>query len=147
MPLQFDRIKYHTLNARQKENYNFQKISAALADYGYVTLRLTDDWHGADFIAQHIKGAFLRVQLKSRLSFHKKYRGQGLHIAFPLGNEWYLYDHDDLLHKVLRVSTIENTESWVVGGGYTFPSVSQQLQELLEPYRVKESDQNALETT
>jgi hypothetical protein len=44
MPTQLARIDYSTLNARQKENYNFQKVSAALADYGYVTLRLTNDW-------------------------------------------------------------------------------------------------------
>jgi hypothetical protein len=44
-----------------------------LADYCYVTLRLSDDWNGADFIAQHMDGSVLRVQLKSRLSFFKRY--------------------------------------------------------------------------
>jgi hypothetical protein len=34
-----------------------------LADYGFLTMRLSDDWQGADFIAQHIDGAFLKVQL------------------------------------------------------------------------------------
>lgn len=50
------RISYNALNARQKENFNFQKVSAVLADYGFVTLRLCDDWQGADFLAQHIDG-------------------------------------------------------------------------------------------
>ena len=56
MPLELTRIRYADLNARQKENYNFQKVSAVLADFGFTTLRLTDDWQGADFIAQHIDG-------------------------------------------------------------------------------------------
>jgi len=49
-PARFDRIDYKTLNSRQKENCNFQKVSAALADYGFVTLRLSDDWQGADLL-------------------------------------------------------------------------------------------------
>ena len=56
------RIKYMDLNARQKENFNYQKVSAILADYGFVTLRLSDDWQSADFIVQHIeREKFLRV--------------------------------------------------------------------------------------
>jgi hypothetical protein len=45
------KVLYSRLNARQKENFNFQKVSAILADYGFVTLWLSDDWQGADFIA------------------------------------------------------------------------------------------------
>ena len=63
MTLNLRRIDYALLNARQKENFNFQKLSAVLADFGFVTMRLTDDWGGADFIAQHTDGeTFLRVQ-------------------------------------------------------------------------------------
>jgi hypothetical protein len=59
------------INSRQKENYNFLKVSAVLADYGFNTMRLSDDWQGADFIAVHIDGeTFLKVQLKSRLGFN-----------------------------------------------------------------------------
>jgi hypothetical protein len=31
----FERVSYKALNARQRENYNFQKVSAVLADYGF----------------------------------------------------------------------------------------------------------------
>lgn len=54
--VQFKRVAYKSLNSRQKENSNFQKVSGVLADYGYVTLRLSDDWQGADFIAYHVDG-------------------------------------------------------------------------------------------
>jgi len=55
-------IDYVSLNSRQKENFNFQKVSGVLADYGFSTVRLTQDWRGADFIAQHSDGVtFLKV--------------------------------------------------------------------------------------
>ncbi len=63
-------IPYTQRNARQKENYNFHKLSAALADHGFNTLRLSDDWNGADGIALHKDGkTMIRIQLKGRLSF------------------------------------------------------------------------------
>jgi len=47
--LKIAKIDYRKLNSRQKENYNFQKVSGILADYGFATIRLSDDWNGADF--------------------------------------------------------------------------------------------------
>jgi hypothetical protein len=91
-PLVLTRVEYSALNARQKENYNYQKIAGVLADYGFVTHRLSDDWNGADFIAQHLDGIqFLKVQLKPRLCFQKKYLQQDIYIAFPVTGGWYLY--------------------------------------------------------
>ena len=137
MGIKFRLIDYKDLNARQKENYNFQKVSAVLAEYGFVTLRLTDDWQGADFIAQHIDGkTFLRVQLKGRLTLNKKYQGKGLYVAFPHKGNWYIYEHDKLLKKVLTVKGIAKTKSWSVKGGYSFPTLGEKLLSLLEPYKV-----------
>ncbi len=48
MPLNLTRIRYIELDARQKENYNYQKLAAVLADYGFVTMRLSSDWRGAE---------------------------------------------------------------------------------------------------
>lgn len=130
-------ISYTKLNARQQENYNYQKISAILADFGFVTLRLNDDWQGADFIAQHIDGeTFIKVQLKSRLTFNRKYVGKDIFIVFENNGIWYLFPHDELLQKVLQETNIENTESWSVGGGYSFPSLSVKLMKLLNPYKI-----------
>jgi hypothetical protein len=73
MSMNFERVVYSNLNPRQQETFNFQKVSAVLADYGFTTIRLSSDWRGADFIAQHFDGMrFLKVQLK----------GQGLDTAF-----------------------------------------------------------------
>jgi hypothetical protein len=65
MPLNLKLIRYGSLKPRQQENYNYQKLSALLADYGFVTMRLSDDWKGADMIAQHIDGdTFLKFSLR-----------------------------------------------------------------------------------
>ena len=101
MSFKFVRVSYEELNSREKENYDFQKVSALLADYGFLTHRLSDDWQGADFIAQNIDGeTFLRVQLKGRLTFDKKYLGKDLHIAFPYNDSWYTYPYDELLEVI-----------------------------------------------
>jgi hypothetical protein len=131
--IKLTRVSYAKLNARQKENYNFQKISAVLAEYGFVTFRLSDDWAGADFIAVHLSGSVLRVQLKSRLTFEKKYCGNELYVAFGVGDTWYLYPHDELLSQVLNVTNIGASESWEKGA-YSWPRLSKQLQQILAPY-------------
>jgi hypothetical protein len=142
MSVKLTRIAYKDLNSRQKENYNFQKVSAVLADFGFTTLRLSDDWQGADFIAVHIDGdTFLRVQLKGRLSFAKMYLGRGLHIAFQENGLWYLYPHDELLSVIIEsTGTIIESESWVKSGGYSFKYLSVKLKRLLEPYMIAGGD-------
>jgi hypothetical protein len=138
MTLQLRRIRYRDLNGKQKENYNYQKISAVLADYGFVTMRLSDDWHGADFIAQHINGeTFLKIQLKSRLTFGAKYLGKNVFIVFHSDGEWYLYPHDELLNRFLtETKIIGNTKSWNKAHGYSFPYLSKQAKDMLKPYKI-----------
>jgi hypothetical protein len=90
------KIDYVALNDRQKENYNFQKIAAILADYGFNCIRLSDDYMGADFLALHIDGTtVLKVQLKGRLNLEDKYVGKDLFEAFPDKGRWFLVPHDE----------------------------------------------------
>jgi len=133
----FVKTPYPALHSRQQEAYNFQKVSALLADYGFVTIRLSSDWNGADFIAQHFDGAtFLKVQLKGRLSFYKKYVGQDLYICFREIDNWYLYPHDELLDQLLGEGFFNGTKSWDVEGGFSVPRLSKRFNLLLEPYRL-----------
>ena len=96
--MQLQRIVYDELNLKQKEIYNFQKVAAPLADYGFNCIKLDDDWQGADFLAFHKDGATtLRVQLKARVTISKKCKGKDLHLAFPADGRWYLVPHDKLI--------------------------------------------------
>jgi uncharacterized protein (DUF433 family) len=133
------------LNPKQQESYNFQKVSAVLADFGYTTIKLSDDWNGADFIALHHDGKSFNVQLKGRLTFAKKYKNKNLWLCFPDGADWYLYPHDILLEQVLPA--IKDSKSWggdeeKEKGGYSFPSLSPNLKELLSPYNLTKLKKN-----
>ncbi len=127
---EFQYIAYSKLNARQKENYNFHHLAAALASVGFNSIRLSDDYEGADLIAiPNNQGEILKIQLKGRMEFHKKYLGKNLYIAFPCDrgkNTWYLYPHDELVS--IYLTRFEKTASWgeLTGGEfYTFPKLTQ----------------------
>ena len=144
--LDLKEVRYADLNSRQKENYNFAKVSALLADYGFHTLRLTDDWKGADFIAQHIDGEqFLLVQLKGRLYLDTKYKGKDIWICFfhriKSQEACYLYPHDEFLKWALKNLNVGNTAGWKnshdfdrVEGVYSWPGVSKQARSWLADY-------------
>ena len=135
---QFQRVPYAQLNSRQKENYNFHKIAARMADYGFNCLRLTDDWQGADFIACHINGeTFMKVQLKARLVIDRKYQGKGIHIAFIHGEDAYLYDHDRLVH-FLEMNGLIGDESvtWHEKGIRHWPTPPVWAIRFLEEFRI-----------
>ena len=87
--MRLKRITYDELNSKQREIYNFQKLAARLADYGFNCIKLDDDWQGADFLAYHKDGSTtLKVQLKARAVISKKYRGKDLYLAFPADGLW-----------------------------------------------------------
>lgn len=136
--LQLKQVQYDALNARQQENYNFQKLSAILADFGFITHRLSDDWNGADMIAQHIyEDFFFRIQLKGRLTFSKKYQGKEIWIAFRKEETWFLYPHDAVLKAAFNLTNVANTDSWITAGGYSFPNVPEALLPALSEYELK----------
>jgi hypothetical protein len=137
-PMKFEKVSYKELNSRQQEAHNFQKLSGVLADYGIITIKLSSDWEGADLIAQHChKMEFLPIQLKGRFTLEKKYCGKGLWVAFSQGDDWYLYDHDEVLAKMQAdAHPMFTSSSWTVQGGYNFPSLSKKIEILLEQYRL-----------
>jgi len=62
-----------------------------------------------------------------------------LYVAFPHKGDWYLFKHDTLLKKVLKATTVGQTESWQVWGGYSFPGLGKKVKPLLEPFRITKS--------
>ena len=113
----FKQIKYSKLNSRQKENYNFHKVASKLADYGFNSMRLNDDWEGADFIAINDK-EMIKVQLKGRFSIDKKYLGKNLFIAFIEQDKVKIYLHDKAVN--IAPNNIINSKSLKDNGLYNW---------------------------
>ena len=130
-------IKYSELNSKQKEIFNFQKVAALLADYGYNCIKLADDWQGADFLAYHIDGiSTFRVQLKSRVTIDKKYETKDLHMAFPVRRYWYLIEHDKLVQLADIHTNWLESKSWKISSAYSITSPNKKFMEALEPFRL-----------
>lgn len=131
----FNKINYSDLSPKQKEIYNFQKISAYLADYGFNCIKLSDDWNGADFLAYHPNEKdTLRIQLKSRITIDKKYISKKLHIAFPIDNGWCLINHDTLVKIVQESTNWLESASWTKNGKYHSATLNKKLSNLLESF-------------
>jgi hypothetical protein len=132
-----EKIEYEKLNPKQQEIYNFQKIAAILADYGFNCIKLSDDWQGADFIAYHKDGnESLRIQLKGRVNIDKKYLGRRLYIVFPVKGCWYMIEHDKLVKLIGEKTNWLNTVSWTQKGGYHANSPNKELLALLEEFKL-----------
>ena len=126
--MQLNRVNYNELNAKQKENYNFHKVAAALAEYGYNSMRLNDDWQGADFIA--VKGdEMLKIQLKGRFTVDEKYRGKDIYITFIEDDKIKMYKHDEAVN--LLPEKTKNTESWAKRGGYSWGKTPKQYDKII----------------
>ena len=133
----FQRIQYEQLNSRQKENFNFQKVAAELADYGFNCMWLNDDWQGADFVACHIDGnTFIKVQLKDRLTIDQKYSGKDIYIAFNQNGKWYIYPHDALRDELLNLGLMAGSKSWDENGGFSWPNIPKHILEHMEQYAI-----------
>lgn len=136
---QKQKIEYKDLNSRQQENYNYHKLSAILADYGYTTLRLSDDWQSADCIAIHRNGNYLKIQLKGRFVINKKYMGKDIWIGFPDRDHdiWYLYPHDTFIEELKQNRESFGFIEWFEKEGvYHTSSLSTALVALLEKHKL-----------
>ena len=115
MDIDLTKVSYEDLNSKQKENYNYHKVASALAEYGYDSMRLNNDWEGADFIS--VKGDdMIKVQLKGRFTLSKKYKNIDLYIAFIEDGIIKLYLHDEAL--AIATSNITDSKSWTENGSY-----------------------------
>ena len=70
------------------------------------------------------------------MEFNKKYNGKDLFIAFPHGDDFYLYPHDKMLKVVLLEQGIEKTASWQDRGHYSWRKTPKWALALLEDYKV-----------
>jgi hypothetical protein len=95
---------------------------------------LSNDWQGADFIAVHVDGVTdIKVQLKGRLSFAKKYIGKNIYICFIDSGDVYLYPHDEVLN-VVEAKIADKT--WQLEGTWSTPSITTENKKLLAQYKL-----------
>ena len=122
-----EKINYNDLNPKQKENYNYHKVAAALADYGYDSMRLNNDWQGADFIAVK-DDEMLKVQLKGRFTIDRKYIGKDIYIAFIEDRIIKMYKHDNAVEAISDKT--KESDSWKVKGLYSWNKTPAQYNHL-----------------
>ena len=132
--IKLEPIEYSSLKSKAQENYNFLKMAAILADYGYNCLWLNDDWNDADCIAMHIDGiSDFKIQLKGGISFAQKYRGKNLFIAFFELGDLYIYPHDVVLDQV---KSVISDQTWLAKGTYFQTKITKKFSETIAPYKV-----------
>ncbi len=132
--MKLEKIKYSKLNSKQKENYNYQKLSSILADFGYTTIPLNDDYLGADFLAIHcFSQKIFKIQLKGRLTFYEEYlKNDDLLVCFPYNEQWYIYNHKDFYNEIIALKpSIINTNSWKKGK-YSWKVLTNDLLQLVK---------------
>lgn len=116
------RVTYSALKSKEKESYNFAKVTGFLADYGFECSAVNSDGHGADMIAYHyLSGKLFAIQLKGRPGVYRKYQGKNLWMAFidREKNTLCLYPHDQAVEQFEQSSSAD-TSSWIDKGEYTY---------------------------
>ncbi len=139
--MNFEKVNYRDLTAKQREQYNFQVVAGKLAEYGFNCMKLSDDWQGADFLAYHKDGTnTLKVQLKSRAMISRKYQGKDIWMCFPARNatnqRWYLVPHDKLMEIAGEHTPWLESDSWMRGGQYSSDRPSLRLLQALVPFEI-----------
>ncbi len=124
----FKKVNYKDLNSKQKENYNFHKVSSKLADYGFNSMRLNDDWEGADFISIN-KDEMIKVQLKGRFTIDKKYIGKDIYISFLEDEKVKIYKHDDALEVIPE--NVKISKSWSEVGNYSWGKTPEYFNDII----------------
>jgi hypothetical protein len=59
-----------------------------------------------------VTGKQIKVQLKGRIHFAKKYIGKQIWTAFRQADKAYLYPHDALLTKYMKINPMRINKVW-----------------------------------
>ena len=132
--IKLEPIIYQSLSAKAQENYNFHKMAAVLADYGYNCLWLNNEWNGADCIANHVNGiSDFKIQLKGGISFAQKYRMKNIYIAFFEQENLSIYTHDFIL---MQIETEISDKKWLAKGTYFQTKITKRFRDIFKPYEI-----------
>lgn len=136
-------IEYNALTSQEKELYNFNRLMAILAKYGFEGHKIINDAKGADIVAYRAprkadgsRIITLKIQLKSRFTYNKKYDHEDLYIAFPDGDDWYLIPQESIsADKSLVPKKWRDSNSWKLGN-YHVAQLPKDVKIKLERYRI-----------
>lgn len=91
---------------------------------------------GVDFILyRETDNTTRKVQLKGRWMIDKKYEGRDIWMAFPVGADWYLMPHDEMLALAKAEGNALDSSSWIEGGAYSWPAPTKAMLTHCTPYR------------
>ncbi len=91
---------------------------------------------GVDFILyRESDNTTRKVQLKGRWMIDKRYVGRDIWMAFPIGADWYLMPHDEMLRLAEADGKTTKSLSWIEGGAYSKPRPSVAAIAECVPYR------------
>ena len=76
-----------------------------------------------------------KVQLKGRWTIDRKYVGRDIWIAFPVGDDWHLVPHDEMVAIAEAYTTALGTDSWIKGGAYSWPTPTKAMMAQCHAYR------------
>ena len=113
------------------------ELTTLLLRQGYnVFIPVYDE--GIDLIAHREADDDLKlIQQKSRWTIARKYVGRNIWIAFRDRGEWFLAPHDEMV-SLGEAAGYTNSDSWMTGGLYHRPSMTRDLRERCEKYRLNE---------
>jgi len=111
------------------------ELTTLLLRQGYnVFLPVYD--HGIDLIAhREADNDFKLVQQKSRWTIARKYVERNIWIAFRDGGGWFLAPHDEMV-RLGEAAGYTATASWIEKGIYHSASMTRNLRERCEKYRL-----------
>lgn len=116
-----------------REVINRNTVVSLALDQGFNAFLPVYDG-GVDFILyRESDGLVRKVQLKGRWVIDRKYVGRDIWIAFPIGTDWYLMPHDEMV-ALAEAEGVTKTASWVDGGVYSKPRPSKATIAACAPY-------------
>lgn len=101
-------------------------VSLALEQGFNAFLPVYDE--GVDFILyRESDGELRKVQLKGRWTIDKRYKDRNIWMAFPVGADWYLMPHDEMLAHANAEGKALESVSWTERGAYSWPTPTKSM--------------------
>lgn len=121
---------------RRWRTENIQQAADALERIGYTCAAPPHTLRDVHIMAQSSDGSpNIKVICPGRLSIHKKYLGESLHICFPdQDGVWYLAPHDELVRIAGDTTPWLDSPSWQDNGWYSSANPSAKMRYRLRPF-------------